>query len=162
MKKVPFIFFTLLIFSCSSLKQNLNKEFIEFNHKNYVVIKDDQINIKLIPDNSGRKQNVRVEIIYEGKKLDDRTISKSDFDEIKRVVKNINRDDLVMPRIINEGNSNEHLVGIPDGGQNSITISENDTETKYATTGFSQEYHKSFYHAVEKIFSTINLELKNL
>ncbi|WP_187477567.1 hypothetical protein [Amniculibacterium sp. G2-70] len=162
MSKLLFLISTLFLFSCSSLKTNLNREYIEFNHHNVMVIKNDRINIKLIPNYSKKGKNVKVKILYQGKKLEDKTITFSDYDEIKNKVKNIDREDLVMPRIINKGKSNEHLVGISDGGQNSILLYENNSKVLYSTTGFNQDYHKSFYSAVEKIFNTLNIKLTSL
>ncbi|MGX9987622.1 hypothetical protein [Soonwooa purpurea] len=162
MKKIIYIVYLLFLFSCSSSRQILNTDFIEFNHKNYMVINDDQINIKLIPKNFRDKEYVSVKIIYQGEKLDNKRISKSDYEKIKKIINQINVEDLEMPRIVNKGKTNEYFVGIADGGSNSTTISENEVKKVYSTKGFSKEYHKTFYDAVKIIFETVNIELKNL
>ena len=162
MKKIFFLIRFSFLFSCSSMKQNANEDYIEFNHKNYMVIKDDQINIKLIPKIYGNKQFVTVKIIYHGEKLDNKRISISEFQKIKELVNLIKNEDLEMPRIINKGKPNEYFVGILDGGNNSIIIQENKNKKEFSTTGFSEEYHKTFYYAVKKIFESLKFELENL
>lgn len=140
----------------------MNEDYIEFNHKNYMVIKDDQINIKLIPKIYEKKQFVTVKIIYHGEKLDNKRISISEYQQIKELISLIKNEDLEMPRIINKGKPNEYVAAILDGANNSIVISENKTKKEFGIIGFSEEYHKTFYNAVKKIFESIKFDLENL
>ncbi|TXF76034.1 hypothetical protein [Chryseobacterium sp.] len=157
---LPYSVFFLLITSCAVKRADV--DFIEFNHKNYTVIKDDRINIKLIPTTAAREKNVSVRIVYKSEQLDRIRITAAEYNAIKAHIHRIKQEDLEMPRIVNKGEPNEFVMGIPDGGSNSISISENNTIRKFATSGFIKQYHLTFYDAVEKIFSTVGIELEDL
>jgi len=155
MKSFLLIICSLVLLASCTVK-NVNSEFIQFNHMNAVVIGGDKLTITLIPTYKKRTRPVIVKIFRRGEYFDNKRISYEQYQQISDIILKIKQEELELPKKQN------YLIGILDGGSNSIYFKKDNTEKKFYTHGISKEYHGKFYEVTELILKAANLEIKNI
>ncbi|MCW3160912.1 hypothetical protein [Chryseobacterium oryctis] len=153
--KHPLIISLLVLLTSCTIK-NVNPEFIEFNHMNAVVIGGDKLVVTLIPTHKKKKRPVIVKIFRKGEFFDKKRISYEQYQQVSGIILSIKQGELEVPQKQN------YLVGILDGGNNSITLKKDTLEKKLNIYGISKDYHGKFYEATELILKAANLEIKDV
>lgn len=153
MKKIV-VLFLFCLFSCASQKDK--DEFIQFTHVNSAVVGGDGLTVILIPTEKHRKRPVIVKILRKGEYYDHKRLAYEKYKQIQGIILKIKQDSLEFPK------SNNYLIGTVDGGSNSITFKNDNSEKKFRVQGISKKYHGHFYEAAELILQAAKLSINDI
>jgi hypothetical protein len=123
---------------------------------NAVVIGGDKLTITLIPTHKKRKRPVIVKIFRKGEYFDNKRISYERYQQISDIILTIKQEELELQKKQN------YLIGIVDGGSNSLYFKTDSTEKKFYTYGISKDYHRKFYEATELILKAAKLKIRDI
>lgn len=145
---------SLFLLSCTSQKNA--KEYIQLKHENVMVIKGDQLFVTLIPTISKRTKPVIVKSSKNNEQYDNRRITIAEYKKICELIIKTHQKDIALPQ------SPNRLVGILDGGNNSIILKKDSIEKKLYAQGISEQYHGRFYEAAKLILKAAKLRIDEI
>lgn len=163
------LLFIVLLCSCKS------REYIEFRHRNYMKIYNDEVVIKIIPLKN--KDSVLVKASYNeqlvnvnSEKLEIRHLTKSTknyitneyYNMIVGLINKIKKEDLKDSRSEKDsvtGLNSLRFIGV-DAGSNKIIYRNRSFSKEYSARGISDLY-KNFYEATMLIFKAAKLPVKS-